>query len=389
MGDDPLRALQEQNGAEFFTFGPAAGDAAAGFELVHTFGAYEAEYAAVRKGVGILHEPHRGILRLTGGDVKDFLHRLLTQDINGMTGGMSRRAFQLNDKGRITADLVVHHGDLDTWLEGDRFDLPELARLFDSRLFTEDVKVEDVSEQYVALSLHGPQAGLLLQAVADPGSDPSRVLSMPETHHVLHLAGAPVTCARRDVCGTLGVRLWCRREHAETLYRALADQCGGLAPEVSGGVKRPIAGRGIGWLAFNTARIEAGSPLFHIDFGTDSLPHETGQDLLSQTVSFTKGCYLGQEIVARMQNLGHPKRVLVGLRFTDDRLPIAGAQVFEPGQPGAVIGAVTSSTLSPMLGNVAIALAVMKWGKHRDGVAIAAPAEGALVPGGVQALRFI
>ncbi|MCC7406605.1 MAG: aminomethyltransferase family protein, partial [Phycisphaeraceae bacterium] len=139
--------------------------------------------------------------------------------------------------------------------------------------------------------------------------------------------------------------------------------------------KRTILGRGIGWMAYNTARIEAGSPLFHVDFGPDSLPHETA--ILSQAVSFTKGCYLGQEIVARMQSLGHPKRLLVGLRLPDDRLPIAGSQVLTA--DGQVVGAVTSSTLSPLLGQTAIALAVVKWGRHEPGTTLRVAAEGAIV----------
>jgi folate-binding protein YgfZ len=120
---------------------------------------------------------------------------------------------------------------------------------------------------------------------------------------------------------------------------------------------------------------------------SETRPAEAG--IVERTVSFTKGCYLGQEIVARMQNLGHPKRVLAGLRMNDERMPTAGAQVMEAGEAGGVIGAVTSSTISPMLGNIAIAFAVMKWGRHRPGEAVLVPAEGVQRRATVQSLVFL
>ncbi|MCE9589949.1 MAG: hypothetical protein K8S99_05435 [Planctomycetes bacterium] len=387
-----LRQMQEQAGASFVPYGPAGGGAV---EMVETFGFYEGEYAAIRRGVGLLHMPQRGVLRFTGKDRAEFLHAMLTQDIRGMTGGATRRGFQLNSHGRIVADVIIHHGDLDTWLELDAIDIPALKALLEGRLFSEEVVIEDWSERYTAVSLHGPAVLPLLRRVI--AEDPAKMIDMPGTHHVLTLNGQYVTAYRWDECGVTGVRLLIPREHEAELVQALAAPLGGLNPEPAptSPEEKPgeqkIRGRGIGWLAFNTARIEAGSPLFHIDFGPDTLPHETG--ILAATASFTKGCYLGQEIVARMQNLGHPKKVLVGLKFEDDRLPIAGAQVFEPaeaaGVSGTVIGGVTSSTLAPMLGGKAVALAMMKWGKHRAGTRAAVPAEGGMAPAVVQGLSFL
>ena len=88
-------------------------------------------------------------------------------------------------------------------------------------------------------------------------------------------------------------------------------------------IARPV--RPIGWAAFNATRIEAGRPMFGIDFDESVLPHETGP-LLNRAVSFTKGCYPGQEIVARMQARGGTARNIVGIRMGDDALPIAGIE---------------------------------------------------------------
>jgi len=380
----PLRDLQQAASAVHIPYGS---DAEA-YEIVESFGQWEAEYAMIRKGVGIFEPPPRGILRLTGEDRQPFINSMLTQDVGKLTGGSTTRGFHLNEKGRIIADVIVHHGDIDTWMEMDRFDVQTSYDELDKRLFTEDVTIENISEQRVALALIGPAARNLLDAVADDAAEastPGKMIDMPGTHHVLSLAGHLCSCYRWDDCGVLGVRLLVPTEGVAALYEKLAEHVGGLVPNVDqaegapegGGAKRILKGRGIGWSAYNTARIEAGSPLFHVDFGVDCLPHETG--ILKQTTSFTKGCYIGQEIVARMENLGHPKRILVGLRCKDGRLPIAGSQVFDAEDTTRVVGAITSSTASPMLGGAAIAFAMVKWGKHRKGTQVKLPAEGEFV----------
>ncbi|MEX2213566.1 MAG: hypothetical protein WD768_05535 [Phycisphaeraceae bacterium] len=391
--------MQQRAGASFLSYGPAPEPGATGSisaatpaELVETFGEYEAEYAAIRKGVGIFVAAQRGLVEVSGKDRIEFLHRMLTNDTRQLQPGQSRRALLLSKQGRIMMDMIILHQAERTWLLLDRVDVAGLLKELDKYLFTEDVKLRDASDDYLQIALHGPKAGALLVHLAK-----SEVPALENLHHAtVTLNGEPCIVSRFDETGSIGLHVIAPVGHAASLYQAMADAVGGLVPGVQGDVdgkgaeqtpqvdpKRSIVGRGIGWLAFNTARVEAGRPLFHIDFGPDSLPAETG--LLDETVSFTKGCYLGQEVVARMQHLGHPKRKVVALRGSDDRLPIAGSQVFEKGdgaakeKPGAVIGAITSSTLSPLGGNVAIALATIKWGKHLEGTELLVPAEGAFV----------
>jgi len=399
-----LHDIQSRAGAEFIGYGP---DEAEAVEVAQGFGQYEAEYAAIRQRVGLMHLPHRAVLRLTGDDRQDFLHRMLTQDITGLKGGATVRAFQLNQKGRIMADILVHHGDIDTWLEMDRFDLPAVKAQYDSHLFADDVVIEDWADQWTSFALHGPSSVDLLRELSE--EDPQRPADLPGTHHVLTLAGVKVTVYRRDTSGVVGLGLWVPKAQAAEVYQALLSASGyerdqpdpqtdpKAAAEFAQRRRASLRGRPIGWEAYNTARIEAGSPIFHIDFGHDSLPGETG--VLDGAVSFTKGCYLGQEIVARMKSLGHPKRILVGLRVEGDGLPIAGSQVAEatadgaetPSESGAtnqVIGGVTSSAFSPLLSH-AVVFAVMKWGKHTPGTEVRVLAEGGLVKASVQGLGFL
>jgi len=400
MHPSPLYDNHESHEATFLPYGPGNEEGSA-VELVETFGNYHAEYAAIRKGVAIFDTPHRAIVRLRGGDRIDLLHRFLTNQVNELQAGDATRGFLLTNKGRIMGDLVVLQRADDTLLLLDASDAAAVATELENLLFTEDVQIEDASETLSVLALHGPAAMKLL------GKTMPEALGEHEggLQHGQHQSSEQVTAVRWDECGSPGVHLITPRDELLPLYEKLATAVGGVVPDVDadaqgGGAKRDFpGGRSIGWLAYNTARIEAGTPLFHVDFGPDSIPQETGP--IDTTVSFTKGCYRGQEVVARVQHLGKPKKQLVGLRFTSDQMPIAGSQVFAPPEdvdldnppehltPGKVIGAVTSSTASPMRGNNAIAFAMIKQGFLAHGTKLLVPAEGELVIATVGALRSL
>ena len=146
------------------------------------------------------------------------------------------------------------------------------------------------------------------------------------------------------------------------------------------GLARPC-----GWAAFNTTRIEAGRPLFGIDFDESVLPAETG--LFERAVSIIKGCYLGQEIVARMHARGQVARKLVGIRMEGDFLPLAGTKVYD--EQNNEIGGITSSTVSPILSNLAICLGYVKKPFFAPGTKLHIPAEGSMHIGQLVDLPFI
>ena len=341
-------------------------------ELVATLGDLEAEYAAVRRGAGLLDSPHRATIRLRGSDRRDFLNRMVTQELKDLDAGTVRQTFWLNRRGRIVADLLLAEmGDhllacLDVHGAG------KAVESLDEFLFAEDVEITEVTDTYHHLALHGPMAA---QVIAVAGDDPD-MADLPDLAcKAIVVGGNEVAAIRCDQTGAIGFELIMQRVEAEAVWDAL------LAAGRTLGDGRPRV-RPIGWHAFNIARIEAGTPLFNIDFGTDSLAHETG--LLAQRVSFTKGCYLGQEIVARTENLGRPKQRLVGLRPDRDLLPNAGAEVVDAA--GKVVGAVTSSTLSPMLGAVPIAFAMIRQAAMESPVRVAA--EGELIDAAIVGLKF-
>ena len=388
-----IHRLLEIAGASFVPFGPASDEAAAPVELVETFDEYHAEYAAIRKSVGIFDQPQRGLVEVTGKDRAEFLHRMITHDTRTLAPGQCRRAFLLSKQGRISADMIVLHEAERTLIDLDLFQAGEIVRELDKYLFSEDVKLRDVSEAFHQIALHGPNGVKLIEHLSGVAMPVLEVMR----HARVMIDGADCVVYRRDVTGSMGLHVVVPCEAASGVFARMSEAVGGLVPDVSHADPTPhtphpkprlVPGRGIGWLAFNTARIEAGTPLYHIDFGPDSLPGETAQ--LEDAVSFTKGCYLGQEIVARMKHLGHPKKIIVGLKCEDDRLPIAGSQVYEPDSPGGtIIGGISSSTLSPLLGGKAIALASMKWNKHKEGSVVAVPAEGGYVKATVCPLPFV
>jgi folate-binding protein YgfZ len=253
------------------------------------------------------------------------------------------------------------------------------AKTLNDFLFSEDVVIADVTGEFHHLAVHGPHAQRILAATAGetPPLDDMRAQGVS-------VAGVDVIVARRDQTGEVGLELIVPYEQAEKVWETLL---GGDETQGGGGDRvRPV-----GWFALNIARIEAGTPLYGIDFGPENLPHETG--VLTDRVSFTKGCFLGQEIVARIESQGAPKQTLVGLRPSRDLLPIAGSPVYAPAESdasgsGPEVGMVTSSTLSPMLGSVPIAFAMLKASHAEPGATVIVSAEGEHVEATVGPLCF-
>lgn len=365
---NPLKDLHEQAGAEFQPY--------ADLQIVTTFGEPEAEYAAMRKGCGLMDLPQRGVLQLTGADRLPFLNNLLTnqtwdkQAKSGLPAGKGVYAFFLNNKGRVVADMnVLERGDL-ALLETDARMAEPLRKAFDRYLFAEKVKIESRVGALHELALHGPKAREILEEAA--GSAVGELGPLDSTS--VRVFDADVTVFRDDPCGVPGYHLLVDAATAARVWTGFLDRFG-QAHDRSRRRLRPV-----GWAAFNATRVEAGRPLFDIDFGNSAdpehsvLPAETGE--LARAVSFTKGCYLGQEIVARMHARQQVAKQLAALKLGGDALPIAGSPVMD--EQGATVGAVTSSTVSPVLSNAAVCLAILKKPFFTEGTTVKVPAEGGL-----------
>jgi folate-binding protein YgfZ len=345
-------------------------------EIVTTFGQPEAEYAAVRKACGLMDLPQRGVLELTGRDRLSFLNNLITNQTwdkekkTGMAAGTGVYAYFLNLKGRIVADMnVLELGDR-TFVETDARMVEFLRGALEKYVFSEQVKIASRVGESCRVSLHGPESAAVLR---DAGA--GDVSALPQLGTVGARAfDAPVTVFRDDECAAPGYHLIVSREHVEKVWTEFLTQ---FSNPLELGKRRL---RPIGWAAYNACRIEGGRPLFDIDFGNSAdpeqsvLPAEAGQ--FARAVSVTKGCYLGQEIVARMYARQQVAKQLVGLRMREDALPIAGAVI----QDDKInqVGMMTSSTISPILSGACIGLAVLKKPYFAVGTEVEVAAEGAM-----------
>ncbi|HWB20260.1 MAG TPA: glycine cleavage T C-terminal barrel domain-containing protein [Phycisphaerales bacterium] len=343
-------------------------------ELVGTYGSVETEYAALRRSAGLLDCAHRGTLVVTGSERMAFLNRMLTAELKTLKAGGAVESFWLNRKGRIEADLLLAELGERMIIGVDLAQADSACRTLSDFIFSEDIKIENASRDYWHLALHGPKSLEILSRAGGSTDTPSALKSLEAIE--LTISGVKIIAIRIDQIGDVGLQLIVPTSRVEHVCRTLLEA--GAKP--------------VGWYAYNIARIEGGTPLFNIDFGTTNLPHETGA--LKQRVHFAKGCYLGQEVVARMENLGKPKQMLVGLKMKADALPVAGGQVFEmkknendnatnasdssvstgmannstatvtkEGEAAAignVIGVVTSSTISPMLSAQPVAFAMIR-----------------------------
>ncbi len=393
----PLRAELLRRRAELAPYGPEN----AGVEMAQTLGPVELEYASLRKACVLIDQPTRGIVEITGTDRIDFLNRMLTQDLRVLSGGALRwvESFWLSRKGRIDADVrVIGLGDR-VVLDLDIHSVGTLIETLGAYLFAEDAEIKDVTRDRHRMALYGPTSVKLLAIASESATQgkPAHEIGDGEACEA-QIAGKAVVVDRSDRLGVPGFGLTIAADDVLAVYERLCelgmpDGQDSIGEENAGlnrgeGSGAEIKLRVAGWHAYNIARIEAGEPLFHLDFGATSLPAETG--VIERRVSFKKGCYLGQEIVARMQSLGHPKQTLVGLRVgssPEDPQPVTGAELVQAGQ---VVGAVTSSTISPLLGGQMVCLGVVKWDAREPGTNLIVRTEEGEVVGVVQeGLRFV
>jgi folate-binding protein YgfZ len=322
-------------------------------------------YEAARRQVAFIDRSSLGRIVVSGVDRATYLQGLLTNDIAALTPGRGCYAAYLTPQGRMITDMHAYElGDVILLtLEGDAKDAV-LARL-DQFIFSEDVQVSDVTSTFAQTAVIGPRAAATVsRLLADV---PAEMLAMLPEHGNLRavFAGDPAIVTRTDDAGESGYDVFVDRAKAAAFEAALLEA--GAAP-----IDPPTA---------DAIRLEAGVPRFLRDMDTDTIPLEAGIE--SRAISFTKGCYVGQEVVIRVLHRGHGRvaRKLVGL--------VLGAA--PPAAPGTIvrsgereIGRVTSSAFSPAL-QKPIALAYV----HRDFIApeTAVSVEG--VEAKVTALPFV
>ncbi len=352
MKHSALHDFHHANGAAFIE--------RAGWSLADHFGDTAAEYDAVRARAGWLDTADRAVLEVNGPDSATWLQGMLSNDVQGLDAGGGVLAAVLNIQGRILADVCVLRTE-DAFLV--LLDEPLAAGVVEHLnryLIADEVEIADLSAEISVVSLQGPEAAAALASVSDLDAPPAERLS----HAEAQCAGENLRVIRASH-GECGFDLVLPGRH----LRRLAEL---------------PASRAIPWIgirAQETLRVEAGVPRYGIDMDAETLLLETSLD---DSVSFTKGCYLGQETVERIHSRGHVNRRLTGFKLEGAEAPDAGAPVLDGDR---AVGRITSAVVSPRFGRP-IALGYV----HRDylepGTPVVIAHGGQTIQAAVQALPF-
>lgn len=280
----------------------------------------------LHSAVGLADLSSRGRLELAGADRLRFLHGLVSCDVKGLAPGSGTYGFFTSGQGKILSDFALLAFEDRLWL-----DLPpgldvEIAAHLAKYLVADRVEVKGL-EGIVPIALVGQGLGELLPELT----------SLPEGewgHGKVEIGGVAVELSRHPRFGAPGAVAWVPTDQAARLVEVLIER----------------GARPVGAEALEILRVEAGIPRFGVDFGPENFPQETGQE--EAAVSYTKGCYLGQEVVARIHYRGGVQRSMRGLRFAGD-LPERGAPLSFDGRE---VGAVGSTARSPRLGGIGLAV---------------------------------
>jgi tRNA-modifying protein YgfZ len=318
---------------------------ASGFEVPANFGDPAREYEQALSGAALFDRSPQGKVEVSGKDAPSFLHNLCTNDINGLSVGGGCEAYFCDHRAKVLAHAFIYHvlsaGRHAFWLDVSAGFNEKVVQHLDRHLISEAVELADQTEAFAQMHLAGPQAKHVLdRAIGEPLPDLAEFLHMERTF------GSTATChvRRYDPLGLPGYDLVCRNERAAGVWKMLL--AAGATPA--------------GEETHNTLRVEAGTPVYGIDVGEDRFVMEVAR--APRAVSYTKGCYLGQEpIVMARDRAGFVNRAFLGVKVLEGGPPPAGTKLF---REGAEVGLVTSAVQSPRL-RAPLALAYIRRG-HQD-----------------------
>jgi folate-binding protein YgfZ len=282
---------------------------------------FDREYQALKTGRAVVELTGWSSISVTGADRQTFLNNFCTNDVKRLLPGACCEAFFTNVKGKIIGHGVVHCRDAEMVFVGVPDQASRLVERLDRYVIREDVTLRDTTEERCYLLVVGDTA-------------------------------------EANSYETIPWNLICRS--ASQIYEVDSRE---LTDVVLSLTAKEFAVVGPG--AFDAARIAAGMPVYGVDFNEENLPQEVGRD--AEAISFTKGCYLGQETVARIDALGHVNQRLAGLRFSGNNVPAAGMEVTRDDR---VVGRVTSSAFSPKL-EAPLALSMVRREANSPGTRLA------------------
>ena len=314
---------------EFHTARSACFTEVRGMEAVEDYGDWLAEHAALRQSCAVLDLSFRSRLVLTGGDRVRLLNGQVTNNVKDLPASEGCYAALVTNKGRMQSDLNIHILPEEILLDFEPGLAASIAGRFDKYIIADDVQVMDAAPHYGLLSVQGPRAW---DAVEQTGLNFARPEKVFQSRRLPHETLGEIYCVNQPRTGTAGFDLFAPLNSLELLAEMLIAAAATLG------------GRAAGWHALETARIEAGLPRFGSEMDETNLPPEAGIE--TRAISYTKGCYIGQEIIARIRTYGQVAKALRGLRFAEGELPKHGDKLFFGEKE---LGYVSSALHSPAL----------------------------------------
>jgi folate-binding protein YgfZ len=300
-----------------------------GAEVVADYGDWLAEHSALTTKAAVLDLGFRSRLCVLGGDRQKFLHGQVTNNVNALQVGQGCYAALVNARGRIQSDLHIYRLHDELLLDFEPGLTATVTARLEGHIIADDVQLVDVASHYGLLSVQGPLSKEVIARLQLPVGLPAGLMTLvhiPDaTLGDLYLMNLPRT-------GTAGFDFFVPLSSLGDVLDKLV-----AATHAAGGCPA-------GWRALEAARIEAGIPRFGQDMDESNLAPETG--ITDRAISYNKGCYIGQEVIARIRTYGQVTRSLRGLRLADDlpALPARGAKLTKDGREA---GHLTSIVHSP------------------------------------------
>ncbi len=324
-----LLALHELHQELDANFGVVHGE-----EVVAGYGDVAAERKALGSSVGVIDLSCRSRLCLAGADRVKFLHGQVTNDVQRLRAGEGCYAALVNAKGRMHSDLNIYRLEDELLLDFEPGYRAAVTERLEKYIITEDVQVLDAAPHYGLLSAQGPRAMEAVRALGLDWQPPEKPMVFATVEDVtlgrLYLMNQART-------GTTGFDLFVPAAALGAVFDKL------VAAATS------LGGRSVGWNALEIARIEAAIPRFGQDMDETILPPEAG--LESHAISYSKGCYIGQEVIARIRTYGQVAKALRSLRLPTDLTnpPAKGDKLLVDGKE---VGTITSAVPGFALGYV-------------------------------------
>jgi len=321
--ETPLASLHRATGASMGTWFWC--------DLPDGWGDTREEQRFANEGVALIDKNYRAYFGLAGPDRVRYLNAIVTTNIKDLDHGQGTISLLLNAQGRILAEIETFAGTDEVFCVSHRMIRERLAEVLEKYIIMDDVTLTDKTENFGTLALEGPAATELVRELSG-----ITLAELPELEwREVRVGAIPCRLVKRSPAGISGAEFVAARGDLESLWSVLLQAV------------RKRGGGPMGYKALSAQRLVQGTPWFGSDFGEKQIPHEAGLEL--SHISYTKGCYTGQEIVERVRSRGQVNRRRVELLFSGDGVPDSGTELTVDGKSVGFVTRAAQSWFPPAI----------------------------------------